>query len=189
MRLRSVFFAGLALSSVAAGSNTLPKVTVFGASWCGPCRVVKEYLGKNAVPFDWLDIDVDANRERFERANDGNGSIPLIVVGDQKLRGSNLRRLAAALGRAGDTKTASVRPGEEVYGDHSVGWWQEQFASLRARLKSHKERIAAMKRTAQFTDELEAVRRMESAQKPIEQAISQLENDASDVALPRKYRE
>jgi glutaredoxin len=182
------FLLCLFLILPASAAVSSPRVTVFGASWCGPCRIVKDFLTKNAVPFEWLDIDVDANRERFETENDGNGGIPLILVGNERIRGSNLRRLAAALGKGDTSAAASARPGEELYGDHGASWWQAQFVSLKARLKTHKERIAVMRRTAQSTDELDAVRRMERAQQPIEQAINQLEIDASEAALPRKYR-
>ena len=176
----------LAAAVAVAPAGAFPRVVVYGASWCGPCGVVKAFLAQHAVPFEWRDIDDDTNRDRFERESDGIGGIPLTVVGGEKVRGSNLGRLASALGLGATPARPSA--GEELYGDHPASWWQAQFAALKGRLERHKARVAAFRRTAQYQDELAALRRLEAAQRPLEQALSQLESDASEVALPRRYR-
>lgn len=57
-------------SSMGAG------VTVYGASWCGPCRKLEADLKARDIPFD--EIDVDRNPQAFERARQatGTGAIP-----------------------------------------------------------------------------------------------------------------
>lgn len=37
------------------------KITKYGSSWCGPCRMATETLEKSGLPFE--DIDIDNNPE------------------------------------------------------------------------------------------------------------------------------
>lgn len=58
-------------------------ITVYGADWCGDCRRAKQYLERNAVPYDY--IDVAANPDEMDtviRYNDGRRSIPVVVFPD-----------------------------------------------------------------------------------------------------------
>ncbi len=82
-----------------------------------------------------------------------------------------------------------VAQGAELFGGQRAEWWQAQFRELRARISELGEAAKSAERAAQFDDEKEAVARMKQDKKILEASLDQLENDASNVSLPRKYRE
>lgn len=51
------------------------KVTVYGASWCGPCQRAKQYLNEREIPYEY--VDVDENPEAMPK---GYKSIPLVDI-------------------------------------------------------------------------------------------------------------
>jgi mycoredoxin len=58
-------------------------VVVFGADWCGDCRLAKAWLRDNDVPF--TDIDVEQDHEARHRAMElarGRRNIPVVVLPD-----------------------------------------------------------------------------------------------------------
>lgn len=59
------------------------EITVYGAYWCPDCRRSKTFLGEHQIPYDWVDVEQDAEAEqRVMRLNDGKRMIPTIVFGD-----------------------------------------------------------------------------------------------------------
>ena len=61
----------------------MPKITFYGASWCGDSRRSERFLTKHGVPFRWVDIDKDRNAREFVRqVNNGNQVVPTIVLDD-----------------------------------------------------------------------------------------------------------
>lgn len=94
----AAFVAALALTLAAGGhaasrpsprtteargaiSSALTSVTLYGASWCSACRSLEAKLAERNIPFD--KIDVDNNREAYERARAASGmgsGIPLTHV-------------------------------------------------------------------------------------------------------------
>lgn len=77
-----------------------PEITVYGAHSCPACRNIKIFLGEHQIPYRWVNIDENAEGERFViEKNAGRRSIPTLVFGD----GSHLvqpapAELAAKLG-------------------------------------------------------------------------------------------
>lgn len=62
-------------------SSSQSSVTVYGASWCSACRSLEAKLNERRIPFDM--IDVDKNREAYDRARNASGmgsGIPLTHV-------------------------------------------------------------------------------------------------------------
>ena len=60
-----------------------PTITVYGAPWCPDCRVSKQFLGEQRIPYNWVDIDQDEEgRQRVQQLNDGKQIIPTIVFED-----------------------------------------------------------------------------------------------------------
>jgi hypothetical protein len=58
------------------------KITMYGADWCGDCRRAEGYLNAHGVPFDYVDVNVDAAaKEMIERLT-GTKSIPVIIFDD-----------------------------------------------------------------------------------------------------------
>ena len=61
----------------------MDRITVYGAPWCPDCSRSKAFLLEQRVPFDWVDIDADADGRRFvEELQQGGLTIPTIVFTD-----------------------------------------------------------------------------------------------------------
>lgn len=60
-----------------------PTITVYGAYWCPDCRRSKQFLGEHQIPYNWIDIEQDAEAEAYVIAlNEGKRIIPTIVFED-----------------------------------------------------------------------------------------------------------
>lgn len=75
-------------------------VVMYSAAWCGVCRKAKRYLQAQGIPFQERDIDASReNRRRFEAL--GGKGVPLILVGEEKMRGFSEARLETMLKAGG----------------------------------------------------------------------------------------
>jgi glutaredoxin len=185
--MRALAILALLMPSTAFADEA---VTMYGASWCGPCGAVKAFLQQNRVPFEYVDIDTDQGRQRYESARGGFKGIPLTVVQGQAIGGANLVSLADALKRGrlmqGDAVTAKSG---ESYGGHSPSWWQQQFRGLRQKLAHMDQEVARGEKVAFDHHEKELLAKLKQDREIVAQSIDQLESDASNVSLPRKFRE
>jgi mycoredoxin len=62
-------------------SSSDSSVTIYGASWCSACRSLEGKLDQRRIPFSV--IDVDKNREAYDRARKASGmgsAIPLTHI-------------------------------------------------------------------------------------------------------------
>ena len=59
---------------------------LYSASWCGYCRLARAYLQQKNIGYREIDIDQPDGKLAFAQAG-GGGGIPLLVAGEQKLRG------------------------------------------------------------------------------------------------------
>ncbi len=91
----SFFTAETALA--ARGSD---EVVLFSTSWCGYCRKAREYLVSNGIPHEELDIEKSIEGKQEFAALGGRG-VPLILVGNEQIRGWNPAALNTALARVG----------------------------------------------------------------------------------------
>ena len=74
------------------------RVRVFSSPTCGPCKAAKEFLSSQGVAFEDINVMADADaRDELVKLT-GQMSIPVIVVGDQVVRGFNKPALKSALG-------------------------------------------------------------------------------------------
>lgn len=64
-----------------------PAVIMYGASWCGYCKKMREYFIKNEIQFTELDAEGAAKSEYT--ALNGTG-FPLIYVGYRRIQGANI---------------------------------------------------------------------------------------------------
>ena len=63
--------------------DSTPEVVVYGAFWCPDCRRSKQFLGEHQIPYQWVNIEEDADAEqRVIEMNDGKRIIPTIVFDD-----------------------------------------------------------------------------------------------------------
>jgi glutaredoxin len=61
-------------------------VTMFSTAWCPHCKRAKAYFAQKGVSYREVDIEAsDAGRREF--AGYGGSGVPLIIVGEQRMRG------------------------------------------------------------------------------------------------------
>lgn len=59
------------------------RIKVYGNSWCGDSRRVKQFFDINHIEYDWIDIEKDPEAVKFvESVNNGYRSVPTIVFPD-----------------------------------------------------------------------------------------------------------
>ncbi len=75
-------------------------IVVYGAFWCPDCRRSKQFLGEHQIPYQWVNIEEDADAEqRVIEMNDGKRIIPTIVFADgSRLVEPSNAELASKLG-------------------------------------------------------------------------------------------
>lgn len=162
-----------------------PKVEMYGASWCGPCRSVRAMLDKDQIPYTYTDIDAPGGREAYQRARPARRGIPLLIIGSNKIVGANFEAIRAALGQPKVAPSATA--GE--YGGQTAQWWQQQFRSMRQYLAGVKQRADALEKVAADNVDKERLSKLREHQEEVEATLQQFDNDASRVALPRKFRQ
>lgn len=60
-----------------------PEIILYGAFWCPDCHRSKQFLTEHQIPYRFLDVEEDADAERFVlEANEGKRRIPTLVFGD-----------------------------------------------------------------------------------------------------------
>jgi thioredoxin reductase (NADPH) len=58
-------------------------IRVYGTLWCSDCKRVKQLFGEQRVPYEFIDIDANAEGIRLvEEANNGRHKVPTIFFGD-----------------------------------------------------------------------------------------------------------
>ena len=178
----------LALSTPVGATQ---EVTVYGASWCGPCQTVKKFLQQQRVAFEFVDIDQDANRERFAKVSPDSGAIPFTVIGKESVRGARLQALKTLLVQhkmlLGAHVTDVSKDGQ--YGGYAPQEWQEQFQAMRQRVADLKTRLAKLeKEVVDVEGRAQILPRARRDLKVAMDSLDDLEKAASDVSLPRHYR-
>lgn len=79
------------------------QVVLFSTSWCGYCRKARQYLNQNGIAHVEYDIEKSSEGKRRFAALGGRG-VPLILVGNEQIRGWNPAALKGALARARVTR-------------------------------------------------------------------------------------
>lgn len=75
-------------------------IRVAGTIWSASCHEVKDFLSRNRIPYQWLDIEKDSQAlELVESTLDGQHKLPVIFFPDGKtLVNPDFRTLAEAIG-------------------------------------------------------------------------------------------
>lgn len=82
-----------------SAAASYPRIVIYTVSWCPHCKEAKEYLSGRKIPFINLDVEEDENaREALVEKYQVN-SVPLIVIGNDKviLKGFKRESLEKAL--------------------------------------------------------------------------------------------
>ncbi|MDQ2973608.1 MAG: glutaredoxin family protein [bacterium] len=72
-------------------------VTVYSTTWCGYCKMLKEYLKGKGVAFN--EVNIEEDREAGQRIIDKTGQmgVPVTEIGDKVIIGFDRPRVDAAL--------------------------------------------------------------------------------------------
>ncbi len=80
------------LASPVAIEASSARVTVYGAKWCGPCKVLEQGLSERGIPFEIIDIDENPGAWEMARKASGSNGIPVTSV----IRGPHIRWIIGA---------------------------------------------------------------------------------------------
>ncbi len=59
------------------------EIIVYGTNWCYASKRAKNLLEQNQIPYQWIDIDKDAQARTFvEQTNHGFRSVPTLLFPD-----------------------------------------------------------------------------------------------------------
>lgn len=73
------------------------KVTMYTAPACPYCLIVKNFLVRNNVQFDLIDISKDKKKEEEMQKKSNQGNVPVVDIDGTIVIGYNLKKLKEAL--------------------------------------------------------------------------------------------
>ncbi len=73
-----------------SASNSKP-VIMYSTSWCGYCKMARNYFRENVIAYTEYDIEKDAQAKSTYDSFGGSG-VPVIFVGQERLNGFNSAR-------------------------------------------------------------------------------------------------
>jgi mycoredoxin len=83
-----------------ARSTTGVPLTVYGRRWCGISQMIRRYLDRLGVPYQYVDMDQHPEAEQqLAWLTGGRVRSPTIALGDQLLVQPSTQELARALAR------------------------------------------------------------------------------------------
>lgn len=77
---------GLPGAPVADASAAQPDVVLYATAWCGYCKLTREYFAANGIRYTEFDIETNSVAQATHAKLGGRG-VPLIVIGDQVIKG------------------------------------------------------------------------------------------------------
>jgi len=84
-------------AAMAVSSAGQPEVVLYATSWCGYCKMTRAFFAANGIRYTEQDIEQSSTAYQQHRKLGGNG-VPLIVVGDEVIKGWNEQALRQLLG-------------------------------------------------------------------------------------------
>jgi glutaredoxin len=77
--------------------STQDEIVLYTTSWCGYCKMTREFFAQNQVKFTEVDIEKSpVGRKQYEAAG-GKGSVPLIDINGDVIHGFDQAALKKAL--------------------------------------------------------------------------------------------
>ena len=77
-----------------------PAVKMYATDWCPYCKQAREYFARNGIPYVELDIE-KSETAKAEHKRIGGRGIPVILVGNERMNGFSVERMAQMLKTAG----------------------------------------------------------------------------------------
>jgi glutaredoxin 3 len=78
-------------------SDAAAQITIYGAEWCPPCHMVKDYLKNQKIDYEYVNIDEDREAGQAVAMKTGWNAIPIIKIGDEYMLGFERAKLDQAL--------------------------------------------------------------------------------------------
>jgi len=79
-------------------SDTKQPVIIYGAEWCPPCHVTKDYLTKHGIEYDYRNIEENEQYMQEAAEKSGANAIPVIDINGTIIVGFDRPKIDAALG-------------------------------------------------------------------------------------------
>ena len=86
---QQVTAATMELEDLLASQATQTKmmVVIYSTSWCSVCKTAKRYMDSKGIKYREVDVEKSKEGAAEYRQQGGDGSVPLIVIGDKKVKG------------------------------------------------------------------------------------------------------
>ncbi|NTV69090.1 MAG: glutaredoxin family protein [Azonexaceae bacterium] len=94
---RPLLQQGVGAATPVVASGEQPVVVLYATSWCGYCKMTREFFAANGIRYTEQDIEQSSTALQQHKKLGGNG-VPLIVVGDEVINGWNEQALRHFLG-------------------------------------------------------------------------------------------
>ena len=78
-------------------SEDKAKVVVYGAEWCAPCHVAKQFLDSKKVAYEYINVDENREAGQAIALKTGWSAIPIIQIVDEYILGFNREKIEGAL--------------------------------------------------------------------------------------------
>ena len=77
-------------------------VVVYGTRWCGMTQVIRRYLDRSGIPYQYIDLDLNPGaKAQLKWLTGGYASHPTVDVGGQVLIEPDINELKSVLARNG----------------------------------------------------------------------------------------
>jgi glutaredoxin 3 len=73
------------------------KVTVYSTTWCGFCKVAKQYFDSKKIAYDEIDVEKDTAAAKQIVEETGQMGVPVIRIGSHLIVGFDRPNIDAAL--------------------------------------------------------------------------------------------
>ena len=82
--------------------TTTPPLTIFGRRWCGISQMIRRYLDRAGIPYEYVDLDQDSRaEEQLQWITGGRPRTPMVRLGDEWLVQPSVQQLSRALAQRG----------------------------------------------------------------------------------------
>ena len=78
-------------------ADSKTNVIIYSASWCAFCHMAKEYLKRQKVPFQEIDVEHDHQAAMELVQKTGQAGIPVLEIGDETIIGFDRPKIDLAL--------------------------------------------------------------------------------------------
>lgn len=73
------------------------KVKIYTTPFCHFCHLAKEYLNRNGVKYEEINVQADPKAAREMITKTGQNGVPVLEIGDKIIIGFDQRKIAEAL--------------------------------------------------------------------------------------------